>query len=104
MSTSSTIIDRTNPPTLRLDANNRAGGFAGCNRYFAGFRLRGDSLSFSEIGATRMYCAATDHVERVFLTILERTRTYTISDSELTLRSHDGLEAIFRPATKRSSK
>jgi heat shock protein HslJ len=98
MSTSSTIIDTTRPPTLRLDTGAQASGFAGCNRFSGSFTLRGDSLSFAALAATKMYCAATDHVERVFLTILERTKTYSLSGSTLTLRSHDGLEAIFRPA------
>jgi heat shock protein HslJ len=98
LSTSSTIIDTTRPPTLRLDSEARAGGFAGCNRYSASYTIRGDSLAFGPVGATKMFCSATDHLERVFLEVLARTSTYRLSDATLILRSRDGLEAHFRPA------
>jgi heat shock protein HslJ len=45
------------PATLRFDpATGRAAGFAGCNRYSAGYTLAGDSLTFGPAISTKMAC------------------------------------------------
>ena len=44
-------------PTLSLDpSSGRASGFAGCNRYFADYKLDGSSLTLGPVGATKRLC------------------------------------------------
>ena len=39
--------------TMTLGNDGRAYGNAGCNHWFASYRLEGDSLSFGPVGSTR---------------------------------------------------
>ena len=90
---------KAQPPALRFEtADFRAAGFAGCNRYFATYALRGDSLTFGPVASTKMFCAESNDLERTFLATLAATTTYQLSDSILTLRTRDGLQARFRAA------
>ena len=93
--------DSTKRPTLRLDpATLHASGFTGCNQYSGTFIARGDSLAFGPVTSTKMFCAATSELETAFLKALGETDTYRVSDSELVLRTRDGQEARFKPASK----
>jgi heat shock protein HslJ len=83
-------------PTLRLDsAGSRASGFAGCNRFNGPFTLSGDSLSFGALVSTKMACAQGNDVEVAYLAALGNARTFSVSDSVLTLRSADSPLATF---------
>jgi heat shock protein HslJ len=113
--------DSTKRPTLRLDTGTlHASGFAGCNRYSGTFILRGDSLTFGPVVSTKMFCEATSELETAFLKALGATATYQVrtwspiagdeakpgftpsqvNNSELLLRTRDGQEARFKPASK----
>ncbi len=80
-------------PTLSFE-DGRAAGFAGCNRYFAtATRAGGDALTFSEAGATRMYCeGAPMQMETLFLAMLGRVKTARVEDGVLTLFDASGAE------------
>jgi heat shock protein HslJ len=72
------------PATLTFDSTaTRAGGFAGCNRYSGAYTITGDSLVFGPIMSTKMFCQDGDSLERSYLGMLERVRTFTASDSIL---------------------
>jgi len=74
-------------------AQNRAGGNAGCNRWFA--QATGDhpELRFVAIGSTRRICNETVmDEERAFLAALEATRRVRVEDNTLTLLGEDGAE------------
>ncbi|MGH7693943.1 MAG: META domain-containing protein [Gemmatimonadaceae bacterium] len=87
------------PPTLKLSsADSRATGFAGCNQYFAKYSLRADSLKFESPGATKMFCAASDSLERAFLGMLADVVTYQIRDTVLALSTKNGTIARFHAA------
>jgi heat shock protein HslJ len=84
------------PATLRLEANpSRAVGFAGCNRFSAGYTLAGDSLRFGPALATKMACADGDELERGFLSALPIVATYEATDSVLILKGPAGPVASF---------
>jgi len=83
--------------TLRLDATmHRAAGFGGCNRYSGSYSLRGDSLSFGAVMATRMACADGMELEAAWHKALERVVTYSATESTLTLNAAEGPVASFR--------
>jgi heat shock protein HslJ len=85
------------PATIQFDpTTRRAAGFAGCNRYSAGFTVAGDSLTFGPAVSTKMSCADGDQLERGFLAMLPAIKSYALSDSTLTLSGSDGPLARFR--------
>jgi heat shock protein HslJ len=76
------------PPTITFGADGRAGGFAGCNQWFAAVASdAGGNLRFSTIGSTRRMCApAAMDVERLFLDALAHTAAADHDASAMTLR------------------
>jgi heat shock protein HslJ len=81
-------------PTLRLDSSgSRASGFAGCNRFSGPYTLAGDSLSFGPLVSTKMACAQGNDVETAYLAALGNVRSFSVSDSVITLRSADAVVA-----------
>ena len=96
--------DRSNPMgngdrplTLRLEsATTRASGFAGCNRFSGPYTLGADSLSFGALASTKMACAQGNDVEVAYLAALAEVRTFTATDSVLTLLGNGTAIATFR--------
>jgi heat shock protein HslJ len=85
------------PPTLRLEsATARASGFAGCNRFSGPYTLGADSLSFGALASTKMACAQGNDVEVAYLAALAEVRTFTATDSVLTLLGNGAAVATFR--------
>lgn len=70
------------PATLRFDAEGRATGHGGCNRFTGSYALTGEGLSFGPMAATRMACApaAMDLEMRVF-DVLTRTDRFGTDDT-----------------------
>lgn len=66
-------------------------GRAGCNGYFAGYELTGETLRFQQAGATMMACApALMDQERKFLDTLATVTGFDFSDDgALLLKSGD---------------
>lgn len=80
-------------PTISFEGE-RASGFAGCNRWFGQVTHAGDQLSFSGVGATRMACEPpVMQIERNFLSVLERTRSYRfVTSNSIALVDESGAD------------
>jgi heat shock protein HslJ len=77
-------------PGFHLAADGRkVQGFAGCNRIAGTYDLKGDTLKFGPLIATKMACPALT-TEQAFLKALDATVRYEIGDSNLTLFGADG--------------
>lgn len=75
------IADRVES-TLSIDANGRASGLGGCNRYFGDVTFADDgTIEFGPLGSTRMACpeAAMDQ-EQNFFAALTASRSYRQDD------------------------
>ncbi|MEZ5958872.1 MAG: META domain-containing protein [Hyphomonadaceae bacterium] len=85
------------PPTLAF-AEDRASGYAGCNRWFASVGRTDQALEFSDIGSTRMMCSPPSmQAERGFMTALNDARGFRIENGELVLYDIGGADvARFR--------
>lgn len=85
------------PPTLAF-TEDRASGYAGCNRWFASAERTDQALEFGDIGLTRMMCAPPSmEAERAFTTALNDTRGFRIENGELVLYDIGGTDlARFR--------
>ena len=75
--------------TLRLGDDGRAGGSTGCNSYGGNYQVRGDTISFSRIVATRRACLDqnANEQEHRFLSALETASRFRLSSKRLTIIS-----------------
>jgi heat shock protein HslJ len=88
------------PVTLTLQsADNRAFGNAGCNRYSGPYTLAGDQLTFGPAISTKMACNEGMDVENAFLAMLPSVKSYTATDTSLTLVGDSGPLARFARGT-----
>jgi heat shock protein HslJ len=81
--------------TLTLRGENKADGNAGCNNYFTTYKLQNQNLSFSDVGATRMYCESAMSVEDNFTKMLKTVTRYQVSGTTLILYKGDVQLATF---------
>lgn len=77
------------------DAEKRADGMAGCNRFFGAYELDGMTLKFSQMGATRMSCPDMN-VETAFFKMLENTDRFEIKERKLLLMHGNQVLAEFK--------
>jgi len=85
------------PPTISF-GDDRASGYAGCNRWFASTTRTGQALEFGDIGTTRMACSPPSmEAERDFVRALDDTMGFRIENGELVLYDVGGADiARFR--------
>ena len=77
----STRIDRSQA-TLDFGVDGRLAGRASCNAYTASYRLTGESLAIGATATTMLSCAPPLlEQERRFMEILQRVRSFDISDT-----------------------
>jgi heat shock protein HslJ len=76
--------------TLDFGADGRLSGMASCNRYGAGYRLEGATLSFSRGFATQMACPPPImQQERRFFDLLQTKLSWAVEKDRLTLGASD---------------
>ena len=81
------------PPTIAF-TEDRASGYAGCNRWFASVGRTDQALDFNAIGTTRMMCEPPAmEAERAFIGALEGTSGFRIENGELVLVDIGGADA-----------
>lgn len=91
------LKDEAQRPNLRLatkEGESWMSGFTGCNRMFGTYELAGERLAFGGIGATKMACAETMDLERVFLGALQSAGLWRIEDGVLILSDDSGAELM----------
>ncbi len=79
---------------INFTQDGQVQGYGGCNRFFGGYRLEGERISFSAIASTRRYCEETMAVEDAFLMALGKVTRLKVSEDGLTLLSEDGSTEI----------
>lgn len=85
-------------PTIEFAAD-RISGTGGCNRFFGGYTISGERISFGGVGATEMPCEPVVMAqEAAFHTALSSTRTYRREGETLILSSSVGDALVFRAA------
>lgn len=93
-----TVLDETvrssDRVTLGFDAAGRVAGSSGCNRWFAGYQLTGESLTIRQSGATMMMCNGPVMAqERLFFAAIAQVTGFDIDDNgALVLMGPEGPE------------
>lgn len=78
-------------PYIQFDSEkNKVYGNTGCNNFFGTYELGpDDSIIFSGIGATKMFCMETMEIEDAFLDMLSKCKHIIISDSGLVFKDQN---------------
>lgn len=72
--------------TLKFDPETAAlGGSSSCNKIFGNYSAEGDTLSFSPMGATKMYCEGKMEAEKDFMQALQAVNKYRFKGDKLEL-------------------
>ncbi|MET0183577.1 MAG: META domain-containing protein [Caulobacterales bacterium] len=82
-------------PTIQFgeqEGVERAGGFAGCNRWFGTVSREGSATTISSVGATRMFCEGAMDLEQSYLETLGKTAAIETSPGALILKDASGVE------------
>ena len=89
--------------TAEFSADGRVTGFAGCNRYFAGYSTSGNRISVTDAGSTMMFCGDPEGLmvqESLFLGQLAASTAFRIEGTKLTLLEVGARPLlVFRPGT-----
>jgi len=82
--------------TLQFDAEGRAAGSAGCNRYFGEYSVEDGGLRFGPLASTRMACAdeARTRQEQTYLSLMQQVSGYEIRSGELVLTTAGGAGSL----------
>ncbi len=78
-------------PVLKFNAEEgKVSGNGSCNQFFGQYRVDdNNSISFRDIGATKMACAEME-TEKLFFEALRKAERYTIEGDTLILQQEDG--------------
>lgn len=78
--------------TLTFGSDGRAYGTSGCNRFFSGYTVDGEALTFTGAGSTMMMCAEEGVMEQetAFLAALGGASSFTLEDGMLTISGAEG--------------
>lgn len=84
-------------PVFEFNLNEmRVSGHAGCNQFFGKINLKGNSISFGTLTATKMACPDMIVEQKVFQALNQNNFTYKIDKLKLILESDSGIKMIFR--------
>ncbi|MDO9084845.1 MAG: META domain-containing protein [Anaerolineaceae bacterium] len=76
--------------TLVFDNQGKISGNAGCNNYFGTYQVEGNTLTFQEIGSTKMFCGdGLMAEESAYLAALQEAATYKITGGSLQIYAAD---------------
>jgi heat shock protein HslJ len=79
--------------TATFSEDGGLGGNAGCNHYFASYRINGSGMTVQEAGSTLMYCGDPPGImnqESVYLDLLGGAAEYRIDADRLEILGSDG--------------
>jgi heat shock protein HslJ len=72
------------PITLNID-KDKIGGNGGCNSYGGSFSQTGNTVKFSDIFSTKMWCDGSSPTESIYFDALGKSVNYELNDDELIL-------------------
>lgn len=83
--------------TLTLNTtNHQVNGNGGCNNYFGNYKLDGNTIKISNMGATKMFCVETANIEDEFFNTLKDKSDIKVTDSQLTFSKGGKTVLIFQ--------
>lgn len=95
-----TAVVAGHEPEISFSADGKIGGTTGCNRFFGTYAQTGESVTFSEVGMTKMACMADGVMaqEIKFVSILDGAASATLdAEGNLVLMNTSGVGFTARP-------
>ncbi len=91
-SISSIENNKTLPENLNItfDKNtNKVSGFSGCNQFSGTYKTKGNTILFSKLSTTKMYCENIMHVEQKLLNILNNVNSFSVEKNQINLKNNN---------------
>ena len=70
---------------VAFSEDGKVTGFGGCNRFFGGYTVSGDSIKIGPLASTRKGCPDTLNLEVEFFSALQSAETFKQDDNGLVL-------------------
>jgi heat shock protein HslJ len=81
--TGANAVTASSAPHVQFFIDGKITGSTGCNRFFAQYTVTGETLSFKDIGSTRMACPAPLMAEEeAFMTTLSSVNRFSFDASD----------------------
>ena len=78
------------PVYVAFSDDGKVTGFGGCNRFFGGYTVSGNSIKIGPLASTRKGCPDTLNLEIEFFKALQGAETFEQTDAALVLIGPDG--------------
>jgi putative lipoprotein len=78
------------PIYVAFSEDGKVTGFGGCNRFFGGYTVSGNSIKIGPLASTRKGCPDTLNLEVEFFKALQEAETFEQTDEGLVLLGPDG--------------
>ena len=78
------------PIYVAFSDDGKVTGFGGCNRFFGGYTVSGNSIKIGPLASTRKGCPDTLNLEVEFFKALQEAETFQQTDEALVLFGPDG--------------
>jgi heat shock protein HslJ len=91
-------LPTTAQATLNISEGNRIGGKAFCNTYGGNASFNGNSIQFSQLFGTKMYCDELSDAETKFTADLGSVNSGKVSGGKLTLMKDGQVLMVFSRA------
>jgi len=90
--------------SITLDEKSKTvSGFSGCNHYSGGYTIKSNSISFSQLITTRMYCENTQEIEDFMLECLSKINSFLLDGNRLILKNGETDLLIAQKQSKQNS-
>jgi len=74
--------------TVIFDENSkRVSGFSSCNQFSGTYIIKENSITFSKLISTHMYCDETQEIENLMIKCLSNTNSFSIDENQLILKN-----------------
>lgn len=84
------VPDGVQKPYIQVAADGVLTGFGGCNQLMGNAKVDGGNVEFPTVGSTKMFCEATQALERDLMAALRETKSYEANGDKLTLKGANG--------------
>ena len=79
-----------NVPTIQFNPDLVVRGSDGCNRLAGVYAIKGEHITLSQLGSTRMYCEETAQLAQQYSEALGKVKGYQVYDKTLKLLDQHG--------------
>jgi len=80
--------------SVDFDSEGRMSGNVGCNNFGGGYTVNSNTITFSPVMTTEMFCEAVADQESGTLAVFQESTTFVLDGNTLTITSADGNSSV----------